>query len=124
MRKNKFFIAISVLILVLAIIIVWLIVIKNEKYVDNSITMEDLTSINYRIKNGENITIKDFKEFELKDKEDGDTVTKYIYNMNSKYEVLVMENNGRIVSIVLNNKVTYTSVDIMYSSLENFLATE
>ena len=101
-----------------------LIVRKNEKYIDKSITMEDLQNIDNNIKEGKLITIDEFKQYELKDEELENGQTKYIYNMNDKYQVEVIERNQRIVSIVLKNKVTYTSVDIIYSSLTRFLETE
>ena len=99
-------------------------ILADEKYIDKSITMEDLQNIDNNIKEGKLITIDEFKQYELKDEELENGQTKYIYNMNDKYQVEVIERNQRIVSIVLKNKVTYTSVDIIYSSLTRFLETE
>lgn len=124
MKKSKYIILICLIILIVAIVTIMLIVRKNEKYIDKSITMEDLQNIDNNIKEGKLITIDEFKQYELKDEELENGQTKYIYNMNDKYQVEVIERNQRIVSIVLKNKVTYTSVDIIYSSLTRFLETE
>lgn len=124
MKKSKYIILICLTILIVAIVTIMLIVRKNEKYIDKSITMEDLQNIDNNIKEGKLITIDEFKQYELKDEELENGQTKYIYNMNDKYQVEVIERNQRIVSIVLKNKVTYTSVDIIYSSLTRFLETE
>lgn len=124
MKKSKYIILICLIILIVAIVTIMLIVRKNEKYIDKSITMEDLQNIDNNIKEGKQITIDEFKQYELKDEELENGQTKYIYNMNDKYQVEVIERNQRIVSIVLKNKVTYTSVDIIYSSLTRFLETE
>ena len=124
MKKSKYIILICLIILIVAIVTIMLIVRKNEKYIDKSITMEDLQNIDNNIKEGKQITIDEFKQYELKDEELENGQTKYIYNMNDKYQVEVIERNQRIVSIVLKNKVTYTSVDIIYSSLTSFLETE
>lgn len=124
MKKSKYIILICLIILIVAIVTIMLIVRKNEKYIDKSITMEDLQNIDNNIKEGKLITIDEFKQYELKDEELENGQTKYIYNMNDKYQVEVIERNQRIVSVVLKNKVTYTSVDIMYSSLTRFLETE
>ena len=124
MKKSKYIILICLIILIVAIVTIILIVRKNEKYIDKSITMEDLQNIDNNIKEGKQITIDEFKQYELKDEELENGQTKYIYNMNDKYQVEVIERNQRIVSIVLKNKVTYTSVDIIYSSLTRFLETE
>lgn len=124
MKKSKYIILICLIILIVAIVTIMLIVRKNEKYIDKSITMEDLQNIDNNIKEGKLITIDEFKQYELKDEELENVQTKYIYNMNDKYQVEVIERNQRIVSIVLKNKVTYTSVDIIYSSLTRFLETE
>lgn len=124
MKKSKYIILICLIILIVAIVTIMLIVRKNEKYIDKSITMEDLQNIDNNIKEGKLITIDEFKQYELKDEELENGQTKYIYNMNDKYQVEVIERNQRIVSIVLKNKVTYTSVDVIYSSLTRFLETE
>lgn len=124
MKKSKYIILICLIILIVAIVTIMLIVRKNEKYIDKSITMEDLQNIDNNIKEGKLITIDEFKQYELKDEELENGQTKYIYNMNDKYQIEVIERNQRIVSIVLKNKVTYTSVDIIYSSLTRFLETE
>ena len=124
MKKSKYIILICLIILIVAIVTIMLIVRKNEKYIDKSITMGDLQNIDNNIKEGKLITIDEFKQYELKDEELENGQTKYIYNMNDKYQVEVIERNQRIVSIVLKNKVTYTSVDIIYSSLTRFLETE
>lgn len=124
MKKSKYIILICLIILIVAIVTIMLIVRKNEKYIDKSITMEDLQNIDNNIKEGKLITIDEFKQYELKDEELENVQTKYIYNMNDKYQVEVIERNQRIVSIVLKNKVTYTSVDLIYSSLTRFLETE
>ncbi|MGN1012515.1 MAG: hypothetical protein ACI4ON_01635 [Clostridia bacterium] len=124
MKKSKYIILICLIILIVAIVTIMLIVRKNEKYIDKSITMEDLQNIDNNIKEGKLITIDEFKQYELKDEELENGQKKYIYNMNDKYQVEVIERNQRIVSVILKNKVTYTSVDIMYSSLTRFLETE
>ena len=98
--------------------------IKEHSDITDDTFISFITFIDNNIKEGKLITIDEFKQYELKDEELENGQTKYIYNMNDKYQVEVIERNQRIVSIVLKNKVTYTSVDIICSSLTRFLETE
>ena len=66
MKKSKYIILICLIILIVAIVTIMLIVRKNEKYIDKSITIEDLQNIDNNIKEGKQITIDEFKQYELK----------------------------------------------------------
>lgn len=122
---NKTNIAIFLFILILALVIVLVFCLyKNNNSIENNISIEDLVAIKNDIDDGKIITIKAFKNYNLKENTKEDNIEKYVYSIDDIYEVCVLESSGRITNIILKNKVTYTSVDIMYSSLEMFLQNE
>ena len=124
MKKNNLII-IGILVVIVVVVIVTLNrALKNNKYVDNTLTMENINEIEARISEGDLIKVKDFEEYKLDSTRQDGNYTVYLYNVNDKYRVEVVARKELVVSIKLINKVTERYTDIMINSLEQFLVND
>ncbi|MBO5477864.1 MAG: hypothetical protein J6A15_08955 [Clostridia bacterium] len=124
MKKNNLIIIGILVVFVVVVIVTLNIALKNNKYVDNTLTMENINEIEARISEGALIKVKDFEEYKLDSTRQDGNYTVYLYNVNDKYRVEVVARKELVVSIKLINKVTERYTDIMINSLEQFLVND
>ena len=121
MKKNNIIILSIIIVFIIVISITLNIALKNRKYIDNTLTLEYLDTIEAKIAAGEIIKIEDFEQFKLDKTDVKGSVTTYFYNINDKYRVEIMAKNDIVNSIKVINKVTEVYIDMMVDSLEIFL---
>ena len=121
MKKNDIIILAIFIVFIIVVIITFNVSLKNRKYTDNTLTLDNLTTIESKISENKIIKIEDFEKYKLDNKKEEGSITTYFYNINDKYRVEVIARNGIVISIKLINKVTEAYVDIMVDSLEIFL---
>lgn len=121
MKKNNIIILAILVIFIIVVIITFNIALKNRKYVDNTLTIDNLTEIENKISEGKVIRITEFEEYKLDTTREEGELTIYLYNVNDKYRVEVIVREELVLSVRLINKVTEVSVDLMTQSLEEFL---
>lgn len=121
MKKNDIIILAIFIVFIIVVIITFNVALKNRKYTDNTLTLDNLTTIESKISENKIIKIEDFEKYKLDNKKEEGSITTYFYNINDKYRVEVIARNGIVISIKLINKVTEAYVDIMVDSLEIFL---
>lgn len=121
MKNNK--IILSILFIFIIIVIITLIfTLKNKAYQTNNITMDYVSDIYNKIKNGETITFeKYFKNYKPMEVNEYEYYTTYVYNVNDKFYLEVILNNDIIANINLINWETEEYIDLMTNSLEEFL---
>lgn len=124
MKKNNIIILAILIVFVIVVIITLNFALKNRKYTDNTLTLDNLTTIESKISEGKIIKIEDFEKYKLDNTKEEGSITTYFYNVNDKYKVEVIARNELVIGIKLINKVTEVYVDIMNDSLEEFLAND
>lgn len=124
MKKNNIIILSILIFFVIVVIITLNFALKNMKYTDNTLTLDNLTTIESKISERKIIKIKDFEKYKLDNTKEEGSITTYFYNVNDKYKVEVIARNELVIGIKLINKVTEVYVDIMNDSLEEFLAND
>lgn len=121
MKKNSVVIISMLVVFVIVVVITLNIAFRNRKYIDNSLTLEYLETIENKISNNKIIKIDEFEKFELDNTIPNGNSTTYLYNINDKYRVEIIAKNDIVVSIKVINKVTEVYIDMMVDSLEIFL---
>lgn len=124
MKKNNIIILAILIVFVIVVIITLNFALKNRKYTDNTLTLDNLATIESKISEGKIIKIEDFEKYKLDNTKEEGSITTYFYNVNDKYKVEVIARNELVIGIKLINKVTEVYVDIMNDSLEEFLAND
>ena len=102
--KNKKIILSILFIFIIIVIITLIFTLKNKAYQTNNITMDYVSDIYNKIKNGETITFeKYFKNYKPMEVNEYEYYTTYVYNVNDKFYLEVILNNDIIANINLIN---------------------